>query len=74
MELKFEGFEMQKLNVPMDGANSRDIAVVIKMSKMPHFLYFLLMIAKDPVTVLAKHLSAPERFRSENATDYCILN
>ena len=37
------------------------IAVVIKMSKMGHFLYFLLMTAKK-VIALAKYLGRPKRF------------
>ena len=37
------------------------IAVVIKMSKMGHFLYFLLMTAKK-VIALAKYLGGPKRF------------
>ena len=30
--------------------------MVVKMSKMVHFLYFLLMTAKKPVTVWLKYL------------------
>ena len=51
--------------------------LVIKMSKMAHFLYFLLMAAKKTVTVWVKYLSAPERsylILSENAMDYSILS
>ena len=46
--------------------NSR--VMVIKMSKMAQFLYFLLMSKKTLVKVWTKHLRAPKRFwaRSEN--------
>ena len=61
MKLNFEGLLMQKLNIPMDRAQrldqkNRDHSsiylmfirgiIVIKMSKMAHFLHFLLMIEK----------------------------
>ena len=60
MELKFEGLKMQKLNTQMDRAQrvnekNGDICLVImftpqvmviKMSKMVHFLYFLQMPGK----------------------------
>ena len=35
--------------------------MVIKMSQIAHFLYFLLMTTKKPVTVWAKYLSASEK-------------
>ena len=35
--------------------------MVIKMTKMTHFLYFLLMTAKKIITVWAKYLNASER-------------
>ena len=61
MELNFQGLEMQKWNIPTDnaqrvGGKNRFIwqvimfttqVMVIKMSKMAHFLYFLLMPAKN---------------------------
>ena len=56
----FKGLEMQKLNIPADKRQRVDEkngiiflvlmltpgARVIKMSKMAHFLYFLLLTAK----------------------------
>ena len=61
MELNFEGFEMQKLNIPTDRAQRVDEkneviclfymftsrVTVIRMSQMAHFLYFLVMTAKN---------------------------
>ena len=61
MELNFEGFEMQKWNIPADRAQRVDekngimclvimftpSSIVIKMSKMAHFLYFLLIALKN---------------------------
>ena len=61
MELNFERLEMQKLNIPTDGAQRVDgengviclviifnpLVMVIKTSKIAHFLYFLLMPAKN---------------------------
>ena len=61
MELNFEGLKMQKWNIPTDRAQIVDgkngfvcpvitftpRVMVIKMSKMAHFLYFLLMPAKN---------------------------
>ena len=61
MELNFEGLEMQKWNISTDKAQRVDEkngviclvimftpgVMVIKMSKMAHFLYFLLMPAKN---------------------------
>ena len=60
MELNFEGLEMQKWNIPTDRAERWDgkngviclvmftpKVMVIKMSKIAHFLYFLLMPAKN---------------------------
>ena len=61
LELNFEDLEMQKRNIPTDiaqrvdeknGAISLMIIftpglMVIKISKMPHFFYFLLMAAKN---------------------------
>ena len=61
MELNFEGLEMQKWNIPTDRAQRVDgkngviclvimftpQVMVIKMSKMAHFLYFLLMPSKN---------------------------
>ena len=58
---EFEGLEMQKWNIPTDRAQKVDEKIrviclvimfttrvmVIKMSKMAHFLYFLLMPAKN---------------------------
>ena len=60
VELNFEGFEIQKWNISTDrtqrvGKKNGVICLVImltprvmaiKMSKMAHFLYFLLMTAK----------------------------
>ena len=60
MELNFEGLETQKWNIPTDRAKRVDKKIgviclaimftpgniVIKMSKMSHLLYFLLMTAK----------------------------
>ena len=55
-ELNFDGLKMQKWNIPMDRAQRVDEKngviclvmftpgfIVIKMSKMAHFLYFLLI-------------------------------
>ena len=61
MELNFDGLEMQKWNIPTDRAQRVDgkngisclvimftpRVMVIKMSKMAHFLYLLLMPAKN---------------------------
>ena len=60
MELNFEGLEMQKWNIPTDRAQRWDgkngviclvmftpKVMVVKMSKIAHFLYFLLMPAKN---------------------------
>ena len=61
MELNFKGFEMQNLNILADRVQRVDenngiICLVImftsrfiaiKMSKVAHFLYFLLMTAKN---------------------------
>ena len=62
MEMNFGALEMQKRNIPTDKAqrvdekNGRVIClfimftlriIVITMSKMAHFLYFLLMTAKN---------------------------
>ena len=72
MKLNFKGLEMQKWNIPTEKTQRADgkngvICLyiiftprffVIRMSKMVHFLYFLLMRA---VTVLAKFLNAFER-------------
>ena len=60
MELKFEGIEMQKWNIPTDRAQRVDekygvICLIImftldinvmNMSKVAHFLHFLLMTVK----------------------------
>ena len=60
-ELSFECLEMQKLNILRDRAQGADEkngviclvimfiprVLLIKMSKMAHFLYFLLMTAKN---------------------------
>ena len=61
IELNFEGIKIEKRNVPTDRAQRIDkknwaiflsirfipTVIFIKMSKMGHFLYFLLMIAKN---------------------------
>ena len=61
IELNFEGIKIEKRNVPTDRAQRLDkknwaiclsirfipTVIFIKMSKMGHFLYFLLMIAKN---------------------------
>ena len=61
MELNFEGLEMQKWNIPSDRAQRIDEkngviclvilfrpgVMVIKISKIVHCLYFLLMPAKN---------------------------
>ena len=61
MELNFEGLEMQKWNIPTDRAQKVDKengviclvtrftpgVVVIKMAKIAHFFYFLMMTAKS---------------------------
>ena len=90
MKLNFEGLEMQKWNIPTDRAQRVDgkngvfcvvimftsQVMVIKKSKMAHFLYFLLMPAKKSVTVWTKYLCASERFYlalSENAMDFGFL-
>ena len=60
MELRCEGLEIQECNVPTDKTQKADEkngvicpviiftlgVMVIKMSKMAHFLYFLLMTVK----------------------------
>ena len=51
--------------------------MVIKMSKMAHFLYFLPITAKKSVSVWAKYLNKSERSHlalSENAMDYWVLS
>ena len=51
--------------------------MVIKMSKMAHFLYFLLITAKKSVSVWAKYLNKSERSHlalSKNAMDYWVLS
>ena len=61
IEVNFEGLEMQNWNIPTDRVQREDEknviiclvimftygVMIIKMSKMAHFLYFLLMIAKN---------------------------
>ena len=61
MELNFKGLEMQKSNIPTSRTQRVDRkngvicqvimlapqVMVIKMSKMAHYLYFLLMSAKN---------------------------
>ena len=60
MKFNFEGLEIWKWNIPTDGAQEVDeknsvICLVTifpcrignKWSKMVHFLYFMLMIAKN---------------------------
>ena len=61
MKPNFEGLEMQKWNIPKDRAQRVDEkkkviclvnmfsrrVIVIRMSKMAHFLSFLLMTAKN---------------------------
>ena len=81
---------MQKWNIQRDRAQRVDekngvICLVImfalgdmvmKMSKMAHFLYFLLIIAKS-VAVWRKYLRASERLYlalSEDAMGCCILS
>ena len=72
--LKVEGLQMEKWNIKVQSSKNKwkngvicrvimfnPIAVVIKMSKMGHFLYFLLMTAKK-VIALAKYLGRPKRF------------
>ena len=54
IELNFEGPQMQKWNIPTYRAQRVDeksgviyqVIIVIKISKMIHFLYFQMMIAK----------------------------
>ena len=60
-KLNFEGLEMQKRNVPMDRAQRADEnngficlvvmvisrVMIIKMSRMAKFLYFLLVTSKN---------------------------
>ena len=64
MKLNFKALEMQKLSIPMDRAQSQRAdekngviylvimftpqVMAIKMSKMADFLYFLLILAKNP--------------------------
>ena len=51
--------------------------MVIKMSKMAHFLYFLPITIKKSVSVWAKYLNKSERSHlalSENAMDYWVLS
>ena len=64
---------MQKRNIPTDRAQRTNekkwghvimftlAVMVIKMSKMAQFWYFLLMATKNLVTVRANYLSASER-------------
>ena len=61
MELNFEGLEMQKWNIPMDRSQRIEEKngviclvivftprfMVINMSQIAHFLYFLLMATKN---------------------------
>ena len=48
--------------------------IVIKMLKLDHFLYFLLMEAKKLVTVWTKYLRATYLALQENAMDYWMLS
>ena len=89
MELNCKGLETKKWNIPTGRVQRVDEengviclvimftprAMVIKMSKMLIFLYFLLMLAKKSVTVWTKDLHASERSYlalSENAIDCWI--
>ena len=56
MELNFEGLKMQELNIPTEQAEWVDVknavmvtprVMVVKLSKLAYFLYFLLMVAKN---------------------------
>ena len=61
MKLNFEGLEMQKWNIPRDKTQKADKkngiiclvivfaheSMAIKLSEVAHFLYFLLMTAKN---------------------------
>ena len=74
MELNFKGLEIEKWNIPTDRAQRVDGKngviclvimftpwdMVIKKSKMTHFLYFLPMPAKTQ-SVWTKYLRAPEK-------------
>ena len=87
----FGRLEMQKWNIPTDRAQGVDEkngvvslvvmfaprVMVIEMSKMAHFLHFLLMPAKKSNTIWRSYLRASERSYlalSENAMDCCILS
>ena len=48
--------------------------IVIKMLKLDHFLYFLLMEAKKLVTVWTKYLRATYLALQENVMDYWMLS
>ena len=48
--------------------------IVIKMLKLDHFLYFLLMEAKKLVTVWTKYLRATYLALHKNAMDYWMLS
>ena len=84
MELNFEGFEMQKWNIPtntaqrLDGKNGVICLVImfttrVMVIKMALFL-FSADASKKSVTVWTKYLRASYWALSENAMDYCILN
>ena len=68
MKLDIEGLEMQKWNIPrwekcryLSSYMFTPTVMVIKISKMSHFLYFMLMAVKKLVTVWAKHLNVTKR-------------
>ena len=87
LELNFEGLEIKKENIPTDRALRDDekngfICLVImftprikviKMSKLAHFLEFLLIKAKIQ-SIWAKYLSACERSRLASSRKCYILN
>ena len=90
MQLNFEVLEMQKLNMTMDAAQidgkngviclfivftSR--VMVIKMSKIAHFMHFFLITSSKTITVWTHYLSLSEKFYLallENAIDYYSLS
>ena len=73
MELNFEGLEMQKWNIPTDRVQREDEknGVIFLVIMFTHFLYFLLMPAKNQsqfVENIYVHLKDYLAF-TENAMD-----
>ena len=70
MESDFEGLKMQKLNIPTDIMMFTPGVMIIKMSKMAHFLYFLLITGKNN-SEFGENIYV---HFSENAMEYWVLS